>query len=148
MKKIIAPLTLSLAMLLSLQSFAQNDSSRTNPTLKLVSDSSFSANDTITIGNMIIIKKQGNRNNSNINNSNNNSYYNRKRNRTYGTIINITDGKIKKDTFLSVNEDTVRLGRLNIIKSQDKNNKKDWQSMIEDGDFDNTNISIERAPKN
>jgi len=147
MKKIIAPLTLSLAMLLSLQSFAQNDSSRTNPTLKLVSDSSFSANDTITIGNMIIIKKQGNRNNSNINNSNNNSYYNRKRNRTYGTIINITDGKIKKDTFLSVNEDTVRLGRLNIIKSQDKNNKKDWQSMIEDGDFDNTNISIERAPK-
>jgi len=46
-----------------------------------------------------------------------------------------------------VNDDTVRLGRLNIIKSQDSNNKKDWESMIEDGDFDNTRISIERAPK-
>ncbi len=153
MKKIITPLTLSLLVLLSLQSFAQNDSSRTNPTLKLVADSSFNANDTITIGNMLIIKKQGGRNNDYDNNSNYrgrrnwNSYNNKKRNRTYGTIINITDGKIRKDTFLSVNEDTVRLGRLNIIKSQDKNNKKDWQSMIEDGDFDNTNISIERAPK-
>jgi hypothetical protein len=46
-----------------------------------------------------------------------------------------------------VNDDTVRLGRLNIIKSQDSNHKKDWESMIEDGDFDNTRISIERAPK-
>jgi hypothetical protein len=46
-----------------------------------------------------------------------------------------------------VNDDTVRLGRLNIIKSQDSNNKKDWESMIEDGDFDNTKITIERAPK-
>jgi len=151
MKKTITPLTLSLVMLLSLQGFTQNDSSRTNS--KIVSDSSYRANDTISIGNMIIVKKQGGRNNNYDNNSyyrggrNWNSYNNKKRNRTYGTIINITDGKIKKDTFLSVNDDTVRLGRLNIIKSQDKNNKKDWQSMIEDGDFDNTNISIERAPK-
>jgi len=171
MKKTITPLTLSLVMLLSLQGFAQNDSSRTNS--KIVSDSSYRANDTITIGNMIIVKKQADQDNR----IENNTWYNNKRkithgtialgnmvvvkrpadqneynsrqnrNRTYGTIINITDGKIKKDTFLSVNEDTVRLGRLNIIKSQDKNNKKDWQSMIEDGDFDNTNISIERAPK-
>jgi len=151
MKKTIASLTLSLTILLSLSALAQNDSSRTNS--KIISDSSYRANDTISIGNMIIVKKQGGRNNNYDNNSyyrggrNWNSYNNKKRNRTYGTIINITDGKIKKDTFLSVNEDTVRLGRLNIIKSQDKNNKKDWQSMIEDGDFDNTNISIERAPK-
>ena len=171
MKKTITPLTLSLVMLLSLQGFAQNDSSRTNS--KIVSDSSYRANDTITIGNMIIVKKQADQDNRIENNTwyNNkrkithgtialgnmvvvkrpadqNEYNNlRNRNRTYGTIINITNGKIKKDTFLSVNEDTVRLGRLNIIKSQDKNNKKDWQSMIEDGDFDNTNISIERAPK-
>ncbi len=143
MKKIIAPLILSLLMLLSLQSFAQNDSSRTNSSIKLLADSSFNANDTIRIGDMLIIKKQGDRNNS----SNNNSYYNRKRNRLYGTSLNITNGRIKKDTFLSVNDDTVRLGRLNIIKSQDSNNKKDWESMIEHGDFDNTRISIERAPK-
>ena len=175
MKKIITPLTLCLMMLLSLQSFAQNDSTRTSPSIKLVADSSYNANDTISIGNMIIVKKQGYQDNR----IENNSWYNKKRNITHGnialgnmvvvkrpayqnqynnrrnrnrnmpigTIINITNGKIKKDTFLSVNDDTVRLGRLNIIKSQDSNNKKDWESMIEDGDFDNTNITIERAPK-
>jgi hypothetical protein len=138
-------------MAFSLSSFAQNDSSQTNS--KILVDSSYRANDTITIGNMIIIKKQGGRNNNYDNNSyyrggrNWNSYNNRKRNRLYGTSLNITNGKIRKDTFLSVNDDTVRLGRLNIIKSQDSNNKKDWESMIEDGDFDNTRISIERAPK-
>ena len=164
MKKIITPLALSLVMLLSLQGFTQNDSSRTNSSIKLLADSSFSANDTITIGNMIIVKKQGNQNDGkNINkhngtiaignvvilkkNNEQNYNYNRKRNRPYGTTINITDGKIAKDTFLSVNEDTVRLGRLNIIKSQDSLHKKDWESMIEDGDFDNTHISIERASK-
>ena len=153
MKKIIALLTLSLSILFSLQSFAQNDSSKTSPSIQLLADSSFSANDTIKIGNMLIIKKQGGRNNDYDNNSyysgrrNWNSYNNKKRNRLYGTSLNITNGKIRKDTFLSVNEDTVRLGRLNIIKSQDSNHKKDWESMIEDGDFDNTRISIERAPK-
>jgi hypothetical protein len=170
MKKIITTLTLCLMMLLSLQSFAQNDSSRTSPSIKLVADSSYNANDTISIGNMIIVKKQGYQDNR----IENNSWYNKKRSITHGnrvvvnmpayqnqynkrrnrnrnmpigTIINITNGKIKKDTFLSVNDDTVRLGRLNIIKSQDSNNKKDWESMIEDGNFDNTNITIERAPK-
>jgi len=159
MKKTIALLTLCLMMLLSLQSFAQNDSSRTNSSIKLVADNSFSANDTIRIGDMLIIKKQGNQDKRIENNS-----WNKKgkithgtialgnmvvvkRNRPYGTAINITNGKITKDTFLSVNEDTVRLGRLNIIKSQDSLHKKDWESMIEDGDFDNTHISIERAPK-
>ena len=86
---------------------------------------------------MVVVKK----------NNEQNYNYNRKRNRPYGTTINITNGRIKKDTFLSVNDDTVRLGRLNIIKSQDSNHKKDWESMIEHGDFDNTRISIERAPK-
>jgi len=151
MKKIIVALTLSASFLLSLSTLAQNDSSRTSPSIKLVADSSYNANDTINIGDMLIIKKQENQYNSN--NSyyrgrrNWNSYNNKKRNRLYGTTLNITNGRIKKDTFLSVNDDTVRLGRLNIIKSQDSNNKKDWESMIEDGDFDNTRISIERAPK-
>jgi len=140
---IIAPLILSLLVLLNLQGFAQNDSSRTKPTFKLVTDSSFSANDTIRIGDMLIIKKQGDRNNE----YDNKSYYDRKRNRLYGTTLNITNGKIKKDTFLSVNEDTVKIGRINVIKSQSDGHKKDWQSIIEDGDFDNTHISIERLPK-
>ena len=52
-----------------------------------------------------------------------------------------------KDTLFSVNEDTVRVGRYNIIKSQNGGVKKDWESIIEDGDFDNTHIKIERRPK-
>ena len=170
MKKTIATLTACFLMAFSLTALAQNDSSRANT--KIVSDSSNRTNDTITIGNMIIVKKQeyqDNRieNNSSYNkkrkishgtialgnmvvvkkNNGQNYNYNRKRNRPYGTTINITNGKIKKDTFLSVNDDTVRLGRLNIIKSQDSNHKKDWETMVEDGDFDNTDITIERAPK-
>ena len=136
MKKTITTLTACFLMAFSLSALAQNDSSRTSAEIILDSD-------TIKIGDMLIIKKQGGRNN----NYDNNSYYHRKRNRLYGTSLNITNGRIKKDTFLSVNDDTVRLDRLNIIKSQDSNNKKDWESMIEDGDFDNTRISIERAPK-
>ena len=170
MKKAITTLTACFLMAFSLTALAQNDSSRTST--RLASDSSYRANDTITIGNMIIVKKQEYQDNRIENNSwynkkrnishgtialgnmvvlkknNEQNYnYNRKRNRPYGTTINITNGKIKKDTFLSVNDDTVRLGRLHIIKSQDSNHKKNWESMIEDGDFDNTRISIERAPK-
>jgi hypothetical protein len=137
MKKTITTLTACFIMAFSLTALAQNDSTKTN-TNKIIIES-----DTIRIGDMLIFKKQGDRNNNN----DNKSYYNRKRNRLYGTSLNITNGRIKKDTFLSVNDDTVRLGRLNIIKSQDSNNKKDWESMIEDGDFDNTRISIERATK-
>ena len=158
MKKTITTLTACFLMGLSLSALAQNDSSRTgNP---IVSDSSYSANDTITIGNMIIVKKQGNqidrKNNGTVaignvvflKKQNDGNYnYNRKRSRLYGTSLNINNGRIKKDTFLSVNDDTVRIGRLNIIKSQDSSHKKDWESMVEDGDFDNTHISIERAPK-
>ena len=170
MKKTITTLTACFLMAFSLTALAQNNSSRTSTTI--VSDSSYRANDTITIGNMIIVKKQEYQDNRIENNSwynkkrkishgtialgnmvvvkknNEQNYnYNRKRNRPYGTTINITNGKIKKDTFLSVNDDTVRLGRLNIIKSQDSNHKKDWETMVEDGDFDNTDITIERAPK-
>jgi hypothetical protein len=83
MKKTITPLTLCLMMLLSLQSFAQNDSSRTSPIIKLVADSSFNANDTISIGNMIIVKKQGYQDNR----IENNSWYNKKRSITHGNRV-------------------------------------------------------------
>ena len=55
--------------------------------------------------------------------------------------------KSYKDTLISVNDDTVKIGRYNIIKAQELGNKKDWESMIDDGDFDNTHITIERKPK-
>jgi len=73
-------LALGFFMLSSFQLEAQNDSVKINATI-----------DTITIGNMIIIKKQGENNNYNSNN--------RKNHKTYGTIINITNGKYKKILF-------------------------------------------------
>jgi hypothetical protein len=162
MKKTFLQLSLCLLIGFSLPVLAQNDSSRTSTKVKVLSDSIQIESDTITIGNMLIIKKQGEQN-YNYNKSkssiaignvvvlkkqgDNDYTYNRKIRKPYGTSINITDGKITKDTFLTVNDDTVRLGRLRIIKSQDSNYKKDWESMIEEGDFDNTKITINRAPK-
>ncbi len=162
MKKALSLLIVSILMGFSLKALAQNDSSRSSPKVKELSDSIQIESDTITIGNMLIIKKQGEQNyNSNksrrsitIGNvvivkkqGEQNYNYNRKIRKPYGTTINIIDGKITKDTFLSVNEDTVRLGSLQIIKSQDSNYKKDWVSMIEERNFNNTNFTIKRAPK-
>lgn len=162
MKKKLLLLSACIVMGFSLPLLAQNDSSRTSPTNKVFSDSIQIENDTITIGNMLIIKKKGeqnydsNKSRSSITIGNvvivkkegeQNYTYDRKIKKPYGTTINITDGKMSKDTLLSVNEDTVRLGRLQIIKSQDSNYKKDWGSMIEWGDFDNTNFTIKRVPK-
>ena len=162
MKKKLLLLSACIVMGFSLPLLAQNDSSRTSPTNKVFSDSIQIENDTITIGNMLIIKKKGeqnydsNKSRSSITIGNvvivkkegeQNYTYNRKIRKPYGTTINITDSKMSKDTLLSVNEDTVRLGRLQIIKSQDSNYKKDWGSMIEWGDVDNTNFIIKRVPK-
>ena len=105
MKKIVAPLTTCLMILLSFQGFAQNDSTRTNPTFKLVSDSSFSANDTIKIGNMFIVKKQKDQDN----------------------------GKIKNDTFLSANQDSVQVGSLLIVTNKEAK-KPDFKTIIKIGD--------------
>jgi len=158
MKKIITPLALSLVMLLSLQGFTQNDSSRTN--FKIVSDSSYRANDTITIGNMIIVKKQGEQDNR----IENNSWYNKKRNITHGTRINITNGKIAKDTFFSAKGDSVQIGSLLIVTNKEAT-KPDFKTIIKvgdasygrpieggeygwiKGDFKKTKIEIAKEPK-
>jgi hypothetical protein len=52
--------------------------------------------------------------------------------------------KAQKDTLISVNQDTIKIGSLLIIKAQKPTDKKDWQSMIEKGDFKNTQIKIEK----
>jgi hypothetical protein len=137
MKKTFLLLSACFLMCFSIQVFAQSDSLRTSPAAKVLSDTIIKSNDTIAIGNMLIVKKQVEQNYN----------YNRKIRRPYGTTINITNGKISKDTFLTVNDDTVKLGRLHIIKSQDSDHKKDWESMLEEGDFGNTKITINRAPK-
>jgi len=165
MKKTFLLLTACILMGFSLPVLAQNDSSRTNPTTKVLPDSIHIANDTIVIGNMLIVKKKGEQN-FNDNRSrgtiaignvvigkwskDENDYYvnrNRKIRKPYNTTIDFDDKKVSLDISQSVNEDTLRLGRLEIIKSQDSNYRKDWISMIEDGDFDNTDITIKRAPK-
>jgi hypothetical protein len=163
MKKTFLLLTACILMGFSLPVLAQNDSSRTNPRTKILSDSIQS--DTIAIGNMLIIKKKGEQN-FNDNRSrgtiaignvvigkwskDENDYYvnrNRKIRKPYNTTIDFDDKKVSLDISQSVNEDTLRLGRLEIIKSQDSNYRKDWVSMIEEGDFDNTDITIKRVPK-
>ena len=64
MKKTFLLLTASILMGFSLPVLAQNDSSRTNPTTKVLPDSIHIANDTIVIGNMLIVKKKGEQNNN------------------------------------------------------------------------------------
>ena len=50
----------------------------------------------------------------------------------------------QKDTLVAMNQDTIKIGSFLIIKSQDQSAKKDWQTMIDRGDFRNTQIKIER----
>jgi hypothetical protein len=64
MKKTFLLLTACILMGFSLPVLAQNDSSRTNPTTKVLPDSIHIANDTIVIGNMLIVKKKGEQNNN------------------------------------------------------------------------------------
>ena len=58
----------------------------------------------------------------------------------------------KDSAIVIVVQDTIRIGSLVIVKIQDTNHKKSWQSMVENSDFDNTKIRIEkiktkRSPK-
>jgi Outer membrane protein beta-barrel domain len=151
MKKILLPLYI---LSFSLLAHAQKDSSVNNSsdTLKKI------AADTIRIGNMIIVNDKSKTGTYEMGhgivkidfNSNDHGYRHAKRaeirarrnNRNASVYI-----KSNKDTLFSVNDDTVRVGRINIIKSQNGDVKKDWESILEDGDFDNTHIKIERAPK-
>lgn len=81
--------------------------------------------DTIRVGNLVIVSNKSHQRDS----------------------INISLKTNSKDNLVTVNEDTLQIGRIQITKSQDSLNKKDWQTMFENGDFRNTNIKIGRAPK-
>ena len=95
MKKTITTLTACFLMAFSFSALAQNDSSRTSTTI--VSDSSYRANDTITIGNMIIVKKQEYQDNR----IENNSWYNKKRKISHGTIALGNMVVVKKNNYPS-----------------------------------------------
>ncbi len=150
MKKIILAIGL---LNISFFAHAQKDSSSNTS-----SDSSKKEiADTIRIGNMIIVNDKSKTGTYELGrgivkidlNSNDYGYRhairaNKKRYTNRNASVYL---KSNKDTLFSVNDDTVRVGRINIIKSQDGDIKKDWESIFEDGDFDNTHIKIERAPK-
>ena len=89
MKKTFLPLSVCFLMCLSIQVLAQNDSARTGPTTKVLSNTIQKSNDTLLIGNMLIVKKQGNQSDKEI--------LNRKTlNKPYGTTIRITNSRIAK----------------------------------------------------
>ena len=50
----------------------------------------------------------------------------------------------KDSTLILVTQDTIRIGSLVIVKSQDTGHKKNWQNLVENGDFENTKIRIEK----
>lgn len=105
MKKIIRPLALCLLILLKIQGFAQNDSTKISTSIKLASDSSLNANDTIKIGNLLIVKKQKDRD----------------------------DNKSRKETFMSTNKDSVQVGSLMIVTNKEAK-KPNFKTIIKMGD--------------
>ena len=124
MKKII----LVACVLLSLSAIAQTDSTQKKQ-------------DTIRIGNMVIVG-------GSVDSTGNKKH-----------VVNITiDSKRKhnrksevkidteNETLLSVTEDTVKVGRIKIVNKKGEDYNKDWQSLLQ-GDFKKTKISIEPAPK-
>jgi hypothetical protein len=85
---------------------------------------------------MLIVKKQGNQNDTKVLNKSN------------GKTIQITNSRIAKNTSMLI-EDTVNISGLNLIKSNIAELKNNWVSMIEDtlSDFKKTKIEISKGPK-
>lgn len=129
------------SLLFTISSYAQKDSSASTK------------QDTIKVGNMYIVKdgRTENTDKENLLIGIKVNSKNKRKNgvRVYSSIPEINDNSIKfnKDTLIAINDDTIKIGKFNVIKSQDPNYKKDWQTMFEDGDFEHTNISIQRTPK-
>jgi hypothetical protein len=95
--------------------------------------------DTIKIGNMVIVGDH-----STITEGGSQWSRNNRRKRNNGvTVYNF------KDTLVSINDDTIKVGRINIINKSEGNpsyGQKNWESLLE-GDFKKTKISIEKSPK-
>lgn len=94
--------------------------------------------DTVKIGNMIIVA-------DNEKNDNEQGNWNRKTNRNKNGVVIYNH----KDTLVSINNDTVKVGRFNIInktEGSDGYGTKNWESLL-DGDFKKTKISINKSPK-
>ena len=57
-------------------------------------------------------------------------------------VISLKTNAQKESSIIIVVEDTIRIGSLVIVKSQDSSHKKNWQSLVENGDFEHTKIRI------
>lgn len=100
--------------------------------------------DTIKIGNMLIVG--GNADSKNNKDNNVNIIIDAKGKPTQKNGVTIYG---MNDTLVAITDDTVKVGRLKIInKSEGKTSfgQSNWESLL-DGDFKKTKISIERGPK-
>ena len=88
--------------------------------------------DTIRVGNMVIV------------NGNGNAPQQKNRSKNNGVTIQSFN-----DTLITITDDTVKVGRINIINKREGTatiGQTTWESFL-DGDFKKTKISIEKAPK-
>lgn len=88
--------------------------------------------DTIRVGNMVIV------------NGNGNTPQQKNRSKNNGVTIQSFN-----DTLITITDDTVKVGRINIINKREGTatiGQTTWESFL-DGDFKKTKISIEKAPK-
>ena len=150
MKKILLPIFLVCTTQFAI---GQNDSSyhTISDTLKKVT------NDTIRIGNMLIVNDKNNTGSYEmghglvkINLNDNDKGYRKTTkvakkeksdNRNASLYI-----KSFKDTLLTIHNDTVQLGRLQIINKDEAEYNKDLGAIL-DGDFKKTKITFDRSPR-
>lgn len=88
--------------------------------------------DTIRVGNIVIV------------NGNRNAPQQKNRSKNNGVTIQSFN-----DTLITITDDTVKVGRINIINKREGTatiGQTTWESFL-DGDFKKTKISIEKAPK-
>jgi hypothetical protein len=105
-------------------------------------DSSYNKKqDTIKIGNMVIVGSNGTKEVDKVSWNHDSANKRNKRNGIYIKSFN--------DTIVSINDDTVKVGRINIINKNERDasyGNKNWDGML-DGDFKKTRISIEKGKK-
>jgi hypothetical protein len=100
--------------------------------------------DTIKIGNMLIVG--GNADSSSRKENNVNIIIDAKGKRSQKNGVTIYG---VNDTLVAITDDTVKVGRLKIINKSEGSSsygQKNWESLL-DGDFKKTKISFEREPK-
>ena len=63
------------------------------------------------------------------------------------SLLMTTSSFAQKDTLVTVNQDTIKIGGFLIVKTRDNHDKKDWLTKNEKSDWGNTQIKIEKIAK-